>query len=213
MRFPVAPALAVALAVTGAPASASTHDTVAGGCFLTSLASQASPTAPRGDFAGLYGVTTVTTVKDTGAPVRAAVTCEIHVNGALWNTATWIGDGVQLGQQLASFPASEIDAVELCRSVEYAGGESDPLRCRRVTELLLPPLELIDATDAAAAAYVDPTACPVLQAHAGYYGQFTIGADGDVDTAYLPPGLHPLWDCPPYRVRTSKLRVLVQAPL
>ncbi|MDQ1537623.1 MAG: hypothetical protein QOE58_2016, partial [Actinomycetota bacterium] len=72
--------------------------------------------------------------------------------------------------------------------------------CTPATALQVPPQVVYDTLNGVFINTIDPTLCPILKAHAGNYGPFTIESDGDVTGPDpLNLGLNPYDDCPPYR--------------
>ena len=203
-------AAAVVLGSLVTPASAAPNAArYEGGCSFSTN----SQHLVTGDaMVGYLAVKTVTT--DTylpPMPVLATVECTIEVNGVVQNSTnrlTVSGYGTQNGAQYTTLTAADNDFVRLCISVHYVGvpGAVDTVHeCEFGTTLQLPPQWVIDDVDLVfdvvnqASATGDPVVCPLLAAHAGTYGPFTVTAQGDVDwTDPLSLDGGPYYDCPPY---------------
>lgn len=140
------------------------------------------------------------------APTGATVECWIVVNGVKVDSTDLVasGFGVQSNYKQISFAAGDGDSVQLCQSVTYADGTTEPPcdePCGGGECQIPPPLvtQLLNLPNDLVIQYVDPEVCPRLAKLAGTYGPITVTADGDV---YVPDPLvlfgGPIYDCPPY---------------
>jgi len=211
VKAPLAATLALGLLVPAMPATATANaGRYEGDCFFDTN-SQATVTG-QGTYVGVLGVHTVTTdAYVPPLPALATVECVIEVNGVVQNATnrlTVTGYGTQTGAQYTTLTAEDTDIVHTCLTVHYLGlaGATDDVECDEATTLQFPPGWVLDTMDTvfdlvnAAGAVPDPVVCPLLAAHQGTYGPYTISPEGDVtgpDPADLWEG-DAYWDCPPY---------------
>jgi len=201
-RAAVIATAAIAIPLVASPASASS-DQIYGGCnFATD-----QPPVEGGDYVGVIDDVSAT-YRGIDIRIGAVVSCKIQVNGvdAPGTTFSYSGYGVQAGANPISFAATEFDSVAECQRVVYQDGLDTGWVCETTTVIQVPPQEImpielvLEILNDFLVYSVDPQVCPVLAAHPGTYGVFTVGPDGDVD-APDPLDLFdgPLYDCPPYR--------------
>ena len=198
LRLAVAGALALGVVAGPIPAASasSAGDDIVGGCSFDSAL-----TVNSDQVQGVISDTSFT-AGPTGLPTGATVECWILVNGVKVDSTDLVasGFGAQANAKPVSFTLGPFDIYDVCRSVVYADGSTDP--CDLCTLcFFFPPRDvtaLLDILDHLEAHYVDPNICPKLVKVAGTYGPVTIAPDGDV-TVTDPLGFVGLvWDCPPY---------------
>jgi hypothetical protein len=193
------------VAGSAAPVSANeAGDSTNGGCGFDT---NEHPTLTGGQNVGVIYDRSATT-DPAHAPTGATVECWIMVNGVKVDSTDLVasGFGVQANAKQISFPAGDADAVEVCETVTYADGTTEPPcydgRCPGAELCPILPqwvLDLLNLPNDLVIQYVDPAVCPELVKLAGTYGPITVTADGDV---YVPDPLAlfggPIYDCPPY---------------
>ena len=118
--------IAIGAAVMPLVAATSTHadagDTLRGGCLFNTTA---NAILTGGQNVGLIADLSVTQHADA-TPSSAIVSCWIEVNGveAPGTRITTSGLGVQEGEALISFTASDVDVVAECQAVTFADGST-----------------------------------------------------------------------------------------